>query len=128
MLTSVKWSCGGSSTSNSRRILDRAEVVFAWTPVTFMYLLGPDHVKCAFVPRLNLSPRASSSARATGIVFHARRDMYHRPTILDLHGPKHYVSQFPPGRQIFSGDRSHPVLDPAAASHRPSEMTARHEM
>ncbi len=45
------------------------------------------------------------------VIFHARRDMYHRSAVLNLHGPEHHISQFAPGRQIFGGDRSHPVLD-----------------
>ena len=87
--------------------MDRAEIVFAWTPVTFAS--GP----CEMRRRSATEPVATRLFERArhGIVFHARRDMYHRSTILDLHGPEHNVSQFAPGRQIFSSDRSHPVLD-----------------
>ena len=41
----------------------------------------------------------------------ARCNMYDRSTILNLQNAENHVSEFAPGCQILSGNRSHPVLD-----------------
>src|SRR5438093_5042433 len=54
-----------------------------------------------------------------GVVSHARPNIYQVSTIFNLHDAEHYVSQFAPGRQIFSCDYSHPFLNlPLQVSNR----------
>jgi hypothetical protein len=71
--------------------MDLADVVVTWTPVTFTYLLRPDQVKRAVVPRLN-HRHASLREHAHHVVFYVCHNTRYISAILNLHGAEHEVS------------------------------------